>query len=160
VILLGTQLPTGGVDDKQVICNNLQNHFWSHLRLICAARVRRSSFCNVDHLIKLFSWSTEKAKTFQLINAAWSLWTNSTSVSESLTNVVYKQIFYKKMVFMQRSWTIGVGSSILRFSGPSSEKSLHGEKTQVRICWIFRSHRGQGWLDTHILLGLFYHIGH
>ena len=68
-----------------------------------------------------------------------------------LTNFLQENGRYE---MIQRSWTIGVASSILRFSGWSG-KSLHKEKTQVRICWIIRSHRGQGWLDTHILLGLF-----
>jgi hypothetical protein len=71
-----------------------------------------------------------------------------------LTNFLQENGRY---AMIQRSWTIGVASSILRFSGWSG-KSLHKEKTQVRICWIIRSHRGQGWLDTHILL--FYHIEH
>lgn len=83
MILLGTKSPTGE-DDKQVICNNLQNHFWSHLRLICAARVRRSSFCNVDHLKhfsadqlkkqKLFSWSTLLEVSEQTARQSRSLW--------------------------------------------------------------------------------------
>ena len=51
---------------------------------------------------------------------------------------------------IQRSWTIGIVSSILRHS--VDQLNLDTKKTQVRICWIYRSHRGQGWLDTHILL--------
>jgi len=58
---------------------------------------------------------------------------------------------------IQRSWTIGVVSSILRYFGwPTTvdQLNLNLKKTQVGICWIYRSHRGQGWLDTHILLEL------
>ena len=98
VILLGTQLPTGGgVDDKQVICNNLQNHFWSHLHFFCTARVRRPSFCNGWSSDELFSWSTllevseqtarqsrslrQMLSTNKFSTRKWSLWNDTTKLN-------------------------------------------------------------------------------
>jgi hypothetical protein len=132
-----------GVDDKQVICNNLQNHFWSDLQFALLVSDDQV-YATVDHL---FSWSTllevseqtarqsrslrQMLSTNKFSTRKWSLWNDTTKLN---------------------NWSCV--SSILRLSGWSA-KSLYKEKTQVRICWIYRSHRGQGWLDTHIRLGLF-----
>ena len=146
MILLGTQLPTGGVDDKQVICNNLQNHFWSHLHFFAPLVSDDQVSATVDHQMN-FSVDPRCSRSLNKRRVSLGVFDKCCL----LTNFLQENGRYE---MIQRSWTIGVASSILRFSGWSG-KSLHKEKTQVRICWIFRSHRGQGWLDTHILLGLF-----